>query len=185
MSTALRVWMAMLALLGAVCKTNAQLPKCGAVASGAQSGTAVASLPNPALDCRADLFLGTSGTPSRIASADLNSDGNADIVVTDPDNARLRVVINSIIDLPGRFVIGPDSATLATPYALSIADVDMDGDLDVATAAFGPGAICVSFNDGFASLQLTHVLPVVHQTNSAILFDLDADGDVDAAGSSF
>jgi hypothetical protein len=171
--------MVMVVLVGSMGVPNAQASKGGTVPRGFVDVPVMASFPS--FDCRDDHFIGTSGAPSRIASADLNNDGNLDVIVTDPDNARLLVIMNSF----GGFMIGSDSATLASPYALSIADVDGDGDLDVATAVFGPGAVCISLNDGFGTLELTHVLPIVHQTNSAVLFDLDGDGDVDAAGSSF
>ena len=71
---------------------------------------------------------------------------------------------------PGRL------SAAAKTLAVAIADLDNDGNLDVAAGAGEPGAIIISFGDGAGSLAETQTLAVEGDVRSVALADVNADG---------
>jgi FG-GAP-like repeat len=119
--------------------------------------------------------------------ADLDRDGKLDVLVAhapnstnagDPDIDR-----GSVSVYPGRGDGTLDSpATYATgqfPFDLVVADLDGDGWLDVAAAAFIDRAVAILRNDGHGGLLPRVLTPMGNGPVSLAAGDLDADGSLD------
>jgi hypothetical protein len=117
-----------------------------------------------------------------VASADLNGDGNADLVVTDGIKSVHIVLGNG----DGTFG-GPVTIQLRTnPIGIEIADLNSDGKLDLAIAIHGPennsagdAAILLGAGDGTFASPVFY--PLTHNAIRLIATDLNADGKLDLA----
>src|SRR5439155_1873821 len=119
-----------------------------------------------------------------IASADLNNDGNADLVVTDGERSAYVALGN------GDGTFGPPSTILLhnQPLGIAIADFNGDGILDLAIALFGParpplgGQVAVLLGVGggtFAAPVFYDLTP--YQAVRLATVDLNHDGKLDLA----
>jgi hypothetical protein len=114
-----------------------------------------------------------------VHGADLDRDGDTDILSVDSGNNRVWWYENDGASPPvwtGR-VVGP----ALDPWGVFAADIDRDGDMDVLTASIGDDRLVWHENDGAQPPGWTpHALP--NTTNGPISVtaaDLDADGDAD------
>src|SRR5256886_2856680 len=123
---------------------------------------------------------------TEIASADLNGDGNADLVVTD-DRHGANVVLGHG---DGTFGRSSKIQLEGQPLGIAIADLNGDGILDLAIALFGPArpplggqvAVLLGVGDGsFAAPVLYDLTP--YQAVRLVAVDLNHDGKLDRAGS--
>jgi hypothetical protein len=64
------------------------------------------------------------------------------------------------------------------PHALTVADLDGDGDMDAATCAFGSKMAAWYENDGAGRFRI-HVLDRDQESYDIRAVDLDGDGDLD------
>lgn len=117
-----------------------------------------------------------------IASADLNNDGNADLVVTDGIRSTHVVLGNG----DGSF--GPPSSIRLhnDPIGIAIADLNRDGILDLAIAIYGPSnnsqgevAILIGIGDGSFAPPVFYSL--THNGVRLVATDLNHDGKLDLA----
>jgi hypothetical protein len=123
--------------------------------------------------------------PYDLALADLDGDGLDELIVPDAGTNAVLVHANGG---PDGFLPPESYATAFRPEAVEVADLDGDGDLDVAVgcvfttgALTFNGALSVLLNQGDGTLgaQVEYELPDVIE--SLIAADLDGDGDVDVA----
>ena len=109
---------------------------------------------------------------TNIHPADVNGDGKVDLVAS---RGHARGVI--WFEAP-HWDIRPVHPTIKEPHCLAVADIDADGDVDVATCAFGDEVAAWFENDGHGSFK-THVLDQGQQAYDIRAIDMDVDGDLD------
>ncbi len=127
------------------------------------------------------------GMPATLALADLDGDGAPDLVIqtATTSTAGVGVLLNDGLGAFGPRVQVPTG--FGTAF-LALGDLDRDGDLDCAVSVqdgtLGPGVFAVLRNQGDGTLE-----PAVRHgaggSSSLALGDLDGDGDVDVATTSF
>lgn len=127
-------------------------------------------------------LLAAGGLPFGLAAADLDADGDLDLVSSDVTSG-VNVFTN---DGAGVFATAqPVPIAGGSPFSVVALDLDEDGDIDVATADNGfdeagnptIGALSVLLNDGAGNLALAGRVP----TAADLLFSLSA-ADIDGDG---
>ena len=109
-------------------------------------------------------------------SADLNGDGLPDLVLLEPTQGNVLVLLaqaDGQYGAPVRFQSG------RAPHALQLLDVNGDGATDVAIANRDSDDVSIFTNDGTGQLTLAFKLPVGDGPIDLALIDLDLDGDLD------
>jgi len=136
--------------------------------------------------------LGPSSRIRSIKAADLDNDGDDDVVAIDQANDQVWVLFNSI----GINLTGPDDLIIAVgeqPIDLDVGDLNGDGLVDLAVAHrspraasgmtgldVGPGFVTRILNTGNGSFAAPTVLDTGVKLNRGVaLADHDGDGDLD------
>ena len=121
----------------------------------------------------------TQGFPANaIATGDLNSDGEQDVVAS-TINSRVLVLLG---DGDGGFVQQGSGTTIASPgTALAIGDFEADGDEDVAVVRRAQNSVSILTNAGNGSLSQTSTRPVGGDPREIVGADFDGDGNSDLA----
>ena len=118
--------------------------------------------------------------PFGVTTADLDGDGDLEVVSVASGSDEVAWYEN----LDGTPAFGPPIpvvAPLQGPVAVSTADVDGDGDLDVLTASDGDDRVTWYENvDGFAAPPTAHLISDTQNGPQAVVTpDIDGDGDLD------
>lgn len=129
---------------------------------------------------------GESG-PLAVVAADLDGDGDVDAVSANYwwawpfEISTVSVFLNA-----GDGTLAPQVlyAVPSSPSSIVAADLDGDGDLDLATAHFYPESVTILLNDGTGVLTSSAPYPAGVRLDSLTSGDLDGDGDFDLAASS-
>ena len=122
-----------------------------------------------------------------VALADLTEDGLPELIVGDTDAAGSYAQVIVLENNGGRFSVRSTAGLLTDrassgPAALGVADVDLDGDLDVVVAMIGDGPrVFRNDGDGQLASQASDRLPQaeVAAPTALRLADVDGDGDMD------
>jgi hypothetical protein len=80
-----------------------------------------------------------------LTTADLDGDGDNDIIVSKSSNSQISVHLN---DGAGSFSSGTDYSVGSSPSAISVADLDNDGDIDVTVTYSSGNNVSVLLNNG-------------------------------------
>ena len=91
-----------------------------------------------------------SGSPSSMGAADLNGDGNLDLVVANQDDSQIAVLLGSAT---GTFSAPTLFDTGDTPQALALGDLNIDGKVDVVTANDEDDAVALLLGNGDGTFQ--------------------------------
>jgi len=156
-------------------------------ASGNNLAVFVQVLPNGFVGVTPRILGGvaTTRSPTHVLAADLDADGDLDLVSANTVGNNLTLFLN-----PGNgvFPSAPSlsiggAGTTPSPRALAVADLDRDGDLDIASANGGNNSVAVFLQTTPGSfpaapnLSLTHASLLTPDTLAAA--DVDHDGDAD------
>lgn len=117
---------------------------------------------------------------------DINGDGNIDFVFTGLSSANERVFVSALNDGSGSFQLVRDTSVMENFRELKLADLDSDGDLDLAMVNmyYSSRSMVIYLNDGSGNFQEGWRLDSAGTYASMNIFDADGDGDLDvlAAG---
>jgi hypothetical protein len=122
-------------------------------------------------------------SPPRLTVGDLDNDGRADIVLTLSSLAGTQSVAVLSQDAMGQFGNDRLLATAPAPVALSVADMDGDGRLDLVVAHPTGSGLGVYLQGGDAQLQAERVFEATYGNysfaRSLALADVDGNGRID------
>ena len=109
--------------------------------------------------------------------ADLNGDGELDLVTNSQNYDRITVLMNSggVWSPPADFDTGDG------PNGMALGDLDGDGLLDLAVACYNADSVCVHLGDGGGGLGPRASYAVGSTPRSVVIADLDGDGLPDLA----
>lgn len=120
--------------------------------------------------------LAVAGGPCQVVAADLDGDGDTDLVTANQDGDTLAVIIYKG---SGLWFSKPALATGDQPCGAVAADLDGDDDLDLVSANQGEGTFTVFFNSGAGNFGTNATWPASPQPRQVVAVDLDGDGDQD------
>ncbi len=121
--------------------------------------------------------LAVSESPQRLALADVDADGDPDLLVTAYMTDRVDLCFN---DGHGNFGPAQWRPTARQPYALALADFDADGDLDLLTTGALNHQLALLRNLGQGSFGPPILFGVGKTPNALAVGDIDGDGQPDA-----
>ena len=133
-------------------------------------------------------FYSGGSNPVSAAIGDLNGDGRADLLLTDPVDQTISVLLGT----PSGFAAATAFPAGSGPRGAALGDFDKDGDLDVAvadegyvgTGGWADFGVTLLWNDGsggFANADFLALPPGEIRAVCLAAGDLDQDGDLDLA----
>ena len=132
----------------------------------------------------------TGDYPTSVAVADFNGDGKQDLATSECGNSSNCAGGSASILLgngDGTFQAHVDYAVGGYPLALTVADLNGDGFLDLAVAnsnsasGAAPGSVSVLFGNGDGTFQTQQVYHAGLMTSSVVVGDFNGDGQLDFA----
>jgi Ca2+-binding RTX toxin-like protein len=114
--------------------------------------------------------------PFSVNVADVNGDGNADVVTANGDSNNVSVLLG---DGRGGFAPQTTFAVGTTPYSVSVADVNGDGNADVVTANGDSNNVSVLLGDGRGGFAPQTTFAVGTTPYSVSVADVNGDGNAD------
>lgn len=117
----------------------------------------------------------TGGAANSVFGADLDGDGDIDLAVANIESSAIAVLLNQgkgSFGPPAQYNIGTGAMF---PFAVTGADLDGDGDVDLATANLPTDNTSVLFNDGHGAFQVQGVYYVGNGPRSVLLADFNRD----------
>ncbi|MBI3818038.1 MAG: VCBS repeat-containing protein [Planctomycetes bacterium] len=116
------------------------------------------------------------GSPSAVATGDLNEDGHSDFAIANEATNDISVRLSNG---SGGFSAPAMVATGGGPRGLAIADLNGDHNLDLVTADWASHTLTCIFGDGAGGFGASVSVAVAYHPNSIAVADLDMDGDPD------
>lgn len=149
---------------------------CGGSGDGGSTG---GPAPQPAFTGSTGVTVGALAQTSAVATADLNADGQLDLVVADRANDKVVVRLGA----GAGFGAAVDVPVGDQPTGVVLADFDLDGDLDLAVTASGTDSLSILLNSGAGVFVAAAgaALPVGGQASAVVAGDFNGDGAIDVA----
>lgn len=119
--------------------------------------------------------LSTGGAANSVFGADLDGDRDIDLAVANIESSAIAVLLNQgkgSFGPPAQYNIGTGAMF---PFAVTGADLDGDGDVDLATANLPTDNTSVLFNDGHGAFQVQGVYYAGNGPRSVLLADFNRD----------
>jgi len=135
------------------------------------------------------IFAGVGDNPQDVQVADVDRDGDLDLVVANRSDATVSTRLSNFsgggLVFP-TFGAGSDFSVPAGPIGLSLADIDspplgFDGDLDIIVSSESADQIGVLLNNGSGFFTLDSVYGTLGSPEEPAVGDFDSDGDIDLA----
>jgi len=116
--------------------------------------------------------------PTQVAIADFNHDGNNDLAIAHYGSSTLAIELGAG---DGTFSSAPGSpvTTGNVPLAVTAADLNADGNIDLAVANQGDNTVDILLGDGHGGFTLSSVVPVDLAPTSISAVDFNGDGSMD------
>lgn len=121
----------------------------------------------------------TNDGASGVALADLDDDGNLDVVVANYGPGNVVSVLIGIGD--GTFAAATNFAVGTFPISVAVGDLNSDSKLDLAVANFNSSDVSILLGDGTGGFGTPTNFTVGSLPHSIALGDLNADGNLDFA----
>ncbi|TLU83214.1 MAG: hypothetical protein FDX30_09175 [Chlorobium sp.] len=118
---------------------------------------------------------GTSNHPFSVTSADIDGDGDADLIVTNTHSDSVSILKNNS---DGTFSSKVDYGTGSYPVSVTSADLDGDGNADLITANFYNNTVSVLKNNGDGTFAPK--IDYGTDSNPTVVTSADVDNDGDA-----
>ncbi len=115
-------------------------------------------------------------TPIFMSVADVNGDGNADVVTADWDSPNVSLLLS---DGRGGFAAQTTFAVGSLPLSVSVADVNGDGNADLVTANANSNNVSVLAGDGRGGFAAQTTFAVGTSPVSVSVADVNGDGNAD------
>jgi len=159
---------------GSACLTSLICAQTSAPASAQYSPASFLSAP----------FFHLSGTPTSIATGDLNGDGKLDLITTNWSTGKVTVSLGLG---NGKFSTGVDYAAGSHPGSMLVTDMDGDGHADVVVANQSEGTVRVLLGSGNGKLQQPQSYSIDFNPAFIAAGDVNGDGKTDLiiSGGSF
>ena len=119
-----------------------------------------------------------TGTPSSVATGDLNGDGKLDLVVANFDASKISVLLGKG---NGQFATPVDYPVGKHPAFVLLGDVNGDGKLDVVVCNEAEGTLSIFVGNGDGTLQNPATYKTPPDPVYVIMGDLNGDGKPDLA----
>ncbi|HKP37625.1 MAG TPA: VCBS repeat-containing protein, partial [Pyrinomonadaceae bacterium] len=134
-------------------------------------------------ECKKPVFrpgveLAAGSEPGSVLSADVNSDGAADLVVTNSGSNNISVFLG---DGKGKFDTGRKYNAGGSPRGVIAQDLNSDGRVDLALANFDADNVAVMLGDGSGRFSERKVISVGNGPVALVAGDFDNDGKFDLA----
>jgi VCBS repeat protein/GEVED domain-containing protein len=128
-----------------------------------------------------DLLTASTDDPLSVHSADMDGDGDMDVLSASNDDHKIAWYEN---DGKGDFAAHTITTSAIGAFSVFSADVDSDGDMDVLSASQGDDTIAWYENDGSEEFTQHTIATNVGGARAVSAGDFDRDGDVDVLSGS-
>jgi hypothetical protein len=146
--------------------------------------TTVSGSITPTFQTQGTFSTGSNSSPRSVALGDVNGDGKLDIVTANNNSDTASVLLgngNGIFQTQVPFSTGSNS----NPRAVTLGDVDGDGNLDIITANNGDAKVSVLLGNGNGTFQGQQTLAVGSNPRAVTLGDVNGDGNLDIITGNF
>jgi hypothetical protein len=146
--------------------------------------TTVSGSTTPTFQTQGTFSTGSNSSPRSVALGDVNGDGKLDIVTANNNSDTASVLLgngNGIFQTQVPFSTGSNS----NPRAVTLGDVDGDGNLDIITANNGDAKVSVLLGNGNGTFQGQQTFDTGSNPRSVTLGDVNGDGNLDIITGNF
>ena len=124
----------------------------------------------------------TGSWPLSIAVADINGDGNSDLVVANSAEYGGTASVSILFgNGDGSFQAARNYDAGPRPFSVAVADLNADGRMDLAVANDSYGTVTVLLGNGDGSFQAPQTVDVGLQPSTVVAADFNGDGALDLA----
>jgi PKD repeat protein len=115
---------------------------------------------------------------SGFAAADLNGDGNLDLITVNDTSNNISVLLGNA---DGTFQAALNYTVTSRPIAVAVGDFDADGKLDLAVADYGSNDISILLGNGDGTFQSPQTIAAGNNPRGIVAADFDGDHKIDLA----